>query len=121
MTFPIAYKYAGAPTPDSVRYVHTDSTPSSRREWVISRKQAVFNAQTQKFSIAEYREVLRDDVVVEGLPNGQRATIDITLRMPVGYTEEKMQSLLDDALVELNDEAFLGRAFSGQFPVTNFV
>lgn len=118
MDIPSGYTYLSSPSADSAKYVWDDSTQTLRQDFTVSRKAPTHNPNTKVFSVPEYRIAIRSDVPdAEGGPTGQRATVDLTLRYPVGLSAAKLAELRDDLVSVITQEDFIADAVKQLFPM----
>lgn len=88
----------------AIRDGHTAGKPLL---FIIDRTEAKYNAQLQKYSVPAYRvRVIRGTVNSDGAPQGERLLADLTIRVPVGSSDE-----LGVLLGDLN--AFIGQTDFG--------
>lgn len=118
MDIPSGYTFLGLPSADSAKYVSDTSSQTLRQDVTISRKASTFNPGTKVFSVPEYRIAFRSDVPnADDEPTGQRATVDLTLRYPVGLSAEKLAELRDDLVELISQENFVADVIKQLFPV----
>lgn len=114
---PANYTFQGLPTADSAKYVRDDSTQNLKIDLTVSRKSATFNQSTQRFSVPEYRMVFRKDVATgDGVPTGQRITLDTVIRYPVGTSEDEIANFVASQKALFEDESFLTSVSQQMFP-----
>lgn len=117
MKSPSGYILMGQPSADSIKFVSNNSTQTLRQDLTVARKAPTFNSNTGIFSVPEYRTVLRCDVPnADGGPTGQRASVDLTMRYPVGLSAEKLTELTDDLIEVITQEGFIADAIKQIFP-----
>lgn len=112
------YSFYGNPSADSARFVRSDDSAMHRKDVTFSRKQGVFNAQTQTASVPEYRIVFRKDAQVgdPAVPNGQRLSFDLTIRTPLQPSNSDAQEALEELKSLLAQEDFLAVVMAQLFP-----
>lgn len=110
------YENGGMPSANSVRFISDSSTLVAREDLTISRKAPVYNSSTKQYSIPEYRLVYRKDIALEGVPTGQRLTVDMNIRMPIGTTQEELEKGLQDIAALTDHEDFVSYVVRQLFP-----
>lgn len=111
------YNQAGFTSPNSVRFVRSDSRPSQRKDLSVSRKESVYSSNTKVYSIPEYRSVFRSDAVSDGVPTGQRMTIDLVVRTPLGSESDTFDEVFTDFLAFVQDPEFKDSVLRQLFPI----
>lgn len=112
------YRFFGNPSANSVRFIRTDESVTHRRDLTISRKQSVYNAATEVASIPEYRIVFRSDAQVGDpvKPNGQRMTLDLTIRTPLQPSQADFEQSVSELATMLQNPDFIQDVLQQVFP-----
>lgn len=111
------YDQAGFTSANSIKFVRTNDTPSSRKDLTVTRKLSSYNPQTKLFSIPEYRMAVRRDTLdVDGRPTGQRLTFDLSIRTPIQASGDDFDEAFVDLQALLTDPEFKDSVLRQLFP-----
>lgn len=111
------YIKQGSDSSDSLKFVRIDSTQAIKKDLTFSRKAGNFQPRIGTFSVPEYRAIFRNDVPTpDGLPSGQRLSIDLSIRMPVAATAAQLSELVTSLKELVNNEGFEAAVIQQTFP-----
>lgn len=118
MTITISdYIRSGSASENSIKFVRTNSTQAIKKDLTFTRRLATFNAATKTYSIPEYRFVVRSDVADEnGYPSGQRASLDVIVRLPVMADGTLLSEELTTIREIINSDSFEDSVIKQIFP-----
>lgn len=111
------YIKQGSASADSQKYVRVDSTQAIKKDLTFARKSGVFNPKINTFSVPEYRLIVRADTPTsEGLPSGQRLSVDLAIRLPVAATKAQLEEQIVTLKEVVNQEGFADAVIAQMFP-----
>lgn len=111
------YIKQGSDSSDSLKFVRVDSTQAIKKDLTFSRKAGNFQPRIGTFSVPEYRAIFRNDVPnPDGLPTGQRLSIDLAIRMPVAATAAQLEELIVSLKDLVNNAEFQNSVIQQIFP-----
>lgn len=107
MNIPSNYVVFGASNNgNQVTYRRSDSSAEKPKLLILDRKESVYDASKQKYSVPELRvRVLSGVVNSDNQPVPERLLIDASFRLPVGSASDQAQ-LFADFTALLNDPDF---------------
>lgn len=99
------YSIDSSPNGNTVVAIRDDSSVKIRLDATYSRKLASFNPQNEVYSVPEAGVTFRRDVPNgEGNPTGQKASANVSFRLPVMSSIEDLETLITDVRAYVNSE-----------------